>query len=66
MSLDELLVLFDVAAERFKRQAELFVGSMGGKFGPDKRKDDIVIDNANDLKQLPFGVGHTTIEKEKS
>ena len=65
LSFDELLVLFDVTSERFKRQAEIMVGAMGGEMGGEKtNSDDLVITDSESLKQLPFGVGHTTIEKE--
>jgi len=67
LSFDELLVLFDVTSERFKRNAELLVGAMGGGIeggGSSGNDDAIVINEAGDLNQLPFGIGHTTIEGE--
>lgn len=69
LSLDELLVLFDVTSERFKRNAELLVGAMGGSIDGGDGDGSIsegganVID-PNDTAQLPFGLGHTIIEGE--
>jgi hypothetical protein len=69
LSFDELLVLFDVTSERFKRNAEVMVGAMGGSIGGGgefSSEDDrnIQVADAQSLKQLPFGIGHTTIEGE--
>ena len=63
--MDELILLFEVVQERVKRQVEISMGAFGGLTGSSHRSspNDITINNPNDTKQLPFGVGHTTIEK---
>jgi hypothetical protein len=69
LSLDELLLLFDVTSERFKRNAEIMIGAMGGSIGGGEDERSVsqggnnLIDS-NDTSQLPIGLGHTIIEGE--